>query len=164
VSLRAGNETRDLAALWERHTLPGIRRNRREHARLIKDMRRVSMVTPAGLYLGEAWQARFEVDPVHRALRRVVRGLFFARFGQTLPADCTFSIELFDPALPGFDDWLAPILPFLTWEFVGSQSAFTYAFGRASDYRFDSVWLLTFYRSLFVCVFTTRPEPNRGVP
>lgn len=143
--------------LWNEGMRPYIRRSPRFAATLVKDIRRVEVRTPKGLYLGQVDTHPADEARIDRVIEKIVRGLYYHRTREPL-GDVQFTIRLFDRvAAP--EDVRNLVLAF-PLEAVGQTVS--YRFGYAKDDPRHTVTATRFYESgIFVAL--TNPLEGQAV-
>lgn len=71
---------------------------------LLESVSEIEVLTPAGLYLGQATTCRVSLDRLCRVIKRTTLGLYFAEFGVRLPDNhgCkVYALDGFDRTDPG---------------------------------------------------------------
>lgn len=137
-------------------------RDSSEFARLVRiqTLKRVPLVTPAGLYVGEAHGVTLPHGRIERCLFWIVRGLYFDHLKEPFPTDVVYEVRRHPASV--FPELLSAIR-----QADGSDpptrrmaDVFGCAYGRGVDLR-DSIWLLWFYeKALFSVITTPQPDPN----
>ena len=140
-----------------------VERNRSEFARIVNSqtIRRRSLVTEAGLYLGKAFGVTLPRGRIERCLFWIVRGLYFDHQKEPFPTDVTYEVGRhpvsgFPALLSGLgSDGLPP------HRIVGDVFGCTYV--RGIDLR-DSIWLLWFYERIVFSVITQQSSTRANPP
>lgn len=147
----------------------GLRRpqKRRFRERLIRQMRRVSVRTPAGLHLG--FTQGYDVDFVRlgRVVSRMTRGLYLHEVGERLePAWIVRSYAEDGFALSDFGTRreVAAAIEFLARQprTVLGADVVSYSYVRAQDQPSSTQWLFTFYRTVHFISFSVPAESGDG--
>jgi hypothetical protein len=130
-----------------------IARNKKLQLHILSHGKLVNLRSPAGIYIGEAHAVPMSKDSHDAVIERIVRGLYFYHFGESLGSRVTVRITplrlLPEDSVEQIKTWPA------NW--VGDKEFF-YRFCRAADSPLDSVWLLAFYRKYIVQVETISPN------
>lgn len=132
-----------------------VERNRSEFAKIVNSqvIRKASLVTEAGLYVGDAFGVTLPKGRIERCLFWIVRGLYFNHQGAPFPTDVSYEVRRHPvsefPALLASlkDDGLPPN------RIVGDVFGCTYV--RGIDLR-DSIWVLWFYERIVFSVITEK--------
>ena len=140
LSLHVGVETPSTSALWK-PALRGIRRNRQLHQRLLAEVERVWLATPAGVIYGQAHRGRWDSDIHDVTVERMIRGLYFHHYGEVLGNRVRIKAHWFRGLSP---DLLKATVHCEQRSVGGGQ--FVYRFGRASDAPLHSIWLFEFHK------------------
>jgi len=125
---------------------------------VLKNMRTVSLKTPAGLYVGQAEAYNVNLERLGRVTDRIVKGLYFKEFGSRLPS--THGISSF--AESGLTD-IAQELRLTIEETVTSlisnpprvigEGVFEYWFQATGEDSATTAWLMRFYAvESFFCI------------
>jgi hypothetical protein len=154
VSFAAGMSTQEANELWTSRTLPGIRRNQRLHKQILRGARRYPQLSRGGIYVGSGFMFQVEAEPIHRAIKRAVRGLYLHSYGCRLLPSTAIDILLLDRHGHGFQSWLNNLVPQMHLRTIGNDHLFEYLFGRVPESPQDSIWLLHFYSSYLIAAFT----------
>lgn len=137
--------------LWNEGMRPYIRRSPRFAVRLLRNIQRLEVRTPGGIYLGRVEAHRAEDARIDRVIEKIVRGLYYHRTREPL-GDVQFTIRLFDQvAVP--EDVRNLVLAF-PLDAVGE--AVSYRFGYAKDDPRHTVTAMRFYES---GIFVTLTNP-----
>lgn len=104
----------------------------------------VEIRTPQGIIVPEK-QATFQIENarIDRVVRKIVRGLFYAKAGIALPPQETIDVmqvrndEMWESALAMFNE--------PKWHVI-DPNVFAFLAARKSPESFETVWLLVFYR------------------
>lgn len=142
---------------------PGARRE------VLRKLKPVRLVSPAGLSLGRTASFEVEVPRIHRVIRRIVYGLYFRTRGERLPDGCVIDVYPGD-AVAGDVSADGELLRALggTVLIRGRQrtigaEAFSYWFYDAREQEdcdrlgpHDTVWMLRFYGAVdYLCITRT---------
>lgn len=138
-----------------------IRANQRGQSHMAREIRWESPVevrTHAGLITGMAYSAKIPLDRIMATMKMLVRGLYRAYTGLTLPQDVHFEVKRY------YDDTdlRAVIEPLLhagamRVQQVGDGLVFTCVYGYAPSEPASSIWVIVFYEHA-VFAITTGPQ------
>ena len=138
-----------------------ITKNQKRARALSRGMKKIDLVTPAGLWLGKAPAVLWDSDAHDAVVERMIRGLYWHHTRRILPASVKVNAHWY----PSIHKEM--ILPFLLYKgdhvgvrkFGGDQ--FSYGFMIDPGGSGHSVWLFQFHRA-HSCGGTTRPP--EGAP
>jgi len=108
-------------------------------ARAVDGAKPIELVTPAGLFLGDALQVEIMDAGVHQVMERIVRGLYWKEFEERVPDGQ--EVQVYE-MLPQPED----VRPECLTVRVVDPVVFIYAFARTDDTPPCSLWLLEFYQ------------------
>jgi len=134
-------------ALWDGPVRRSFRRDPASGIRLLRQVSKMDVRSPGGLYLGTVDTISPEPRRIERVLEKHARGLLYEHYREILPHDAEFSHhQLVGNPNP------APIPPEVMELARGLNPAVmlgesvTYRYGKPSDEASVSVWLLQYFR------------------
>jgi hypothetical protein len=132
-------------SLWEGPVRRSFKRQPAFRDRIVSQIRRLDVRSPAGLYLGSVDAIQAERERLDRVIRKFTRGLAFHHLGLLLLGNSFVEpYLLFWPGAPPLpDETLAIIRGLGATVRLGESVA--YRVGQAADEPAVSVWLLQFY-------------------
>jgi hypothetical protein len=135
-----------------------MRSNRSEFARAaVPKGRPVPLFTSTGLYAGTCYTAPLDGERINRIFATITRGLYFKVLRRLLPADTQFEVRRQDPRYIG--ELLNLVQPPNAWcrpPSLGDVFTCVYAIGPYE--KAQSLWVMQFYGSMYISVFTTTKE------
>jgi hypothetical protein len=143
--------------LAQRLGRPAKPRRLRAAFRLLKGVRSVPIYTPAGIYLGDAPAFRADIGRMGTVLSKVARGLYYAEYGERMPADRVVH-SMVDPN-GGLTQH--PVLQHVLRDGRGRSiggDTFEYRMQRASDVPGTGLCIMLFWRRILVFSWLIRPE------
>jgi len=153
LSLTVGTSNNNSLDYWTKAALPTIRSNTRLKRQIIEWTREVEVFSEAGLYLGNAPALLWEVKKHGLIIEKTIRGLYWKHYNDILGEHIKLRIQ----CLSGLSDEIKAMLTRFHIERIGN--AFIYAHRRADDLHQLSGWLLEFYGTHLVGVFTEPDKP-----
>lgn len=120
---------------------------------LLEKVRPTDVYSPGGIYLGTGHAVELDTTRVNRVLEKIVRGLFFHRFGRPLPLDATVYVEI----KPELDRMQSPVIAAALSQapsFLGD--VFMYRFFSPADGKDATSWALGFYDAVLAIGVTGR--------
>jgi hypothetical protein len=123
----------------------GIRRNRATLTRMVQASQPVERYSTGGIYLGLGYAVPVMPGVQERVITRIVRGLYWHHFLNSLDADARVTLVFIDKRKPQWQDALSPLLK-LRHVLIGDGETFQYLYGQATDDPTFSVWLLIFFK------------------
>jgi hypothetical protein len=126
----------------------------------------VSVVTPAGICLGETPAISFKAQDIRPVIEKITRGLFYHHSGTILASDAKIEIleiKQSSPVNPGTgfnNDVFEMCAPHMKTGIIGDE--FCYKFGIAEDAENCSMAFYQFYNSFFVTVITLDKHYSEG--
>lgn len=135
-----------------------IRRNQSELARIVRysEVRRVPRLTPAGIYLGDAYAMELPKGTINSIIYRIVQGLYFHSRRELLPNNMTYELRRHPPsAWSGFQQTL------LSTSQPGSivqGSVFRSMHQHLTDAPTVTIWCLMFYNAVVFSIATDLPK------
>jgi len=141
LSLHVGMDTSSTSRLWTQAALPGIRRNRPLHRRLLAETQRVWLTTPSGVIHSHAYRLLWDSAAHDATNERMIRGLYFHHYGDVLGTRVRVKSHWFRT----LDTDLLEATEECEQRSAGDDQ-FVYRFGRASGAPLHSIWLFEFYK------------------
>jgi hypothetical protein len=139
---------------------------------VVNDMTRRPQFSPAGLYLGEAYEIRLDHDIIRRVLTKIIRGLYFHEFRQRVPDDFVVAVASYFAPEHGLDQGPTAQLLRATPLRARGVSIFEYKCQRTADNPEAAMFLMQFLGSVPACGAVVRastlpahlhpPRPNRA--
>jgi len=123
----------------------------------------VPLFTSSGLYVGTCYAAPLDGKRINRIFATITRGLYFKVLRRLLPADTQFEVRRQDPRYIG--ELLNLVQPPDTWcrpPRLGDVFTCVYAIGPYE--KAQSLWVMQFYDSMYISVFTTIKEASLVPP
>jgi hypothetical protein len=116
----------------------------------------VNVRTQQGIILPNQLAFNVNLTRVERVIKKIVRGLFYAKEYSRLPNDVEFGIDL-DVSPAKLDEYRAMFLgdPNLWY---GMGDVFMYKAARQASASFQTMWLMVFYRSHAIMACTATKE------
>jgi len=148
----AGNDHPTAAAIFDSKVKRSIKRNQSELANVVRrgPMNRLSLRTPAGLYMGEAVEVPLPDGRIASILFQMARGLYFDSRKTALPQEIPYEVLRYSP-----DDWdRFASGPFKDKPAKILGDVFECAFICATEDPSITLWLMRFYRRLVFIIET----------
>jgi len=120
---------------------------------LLEKVRPADVYSPGGIYLGTGQAVQLDTTRVNRVLEKIVRGLFFHRFGRPLPQDATVYVEV----MPELDRMRSSVIAAALSQapsFLGD--VFMYRLYFPADGTDATSWALGFYDAVLAIGVTGR--------
>ena len=140
---------------------PIVRGFRKRPALLYSVMKyadRLSVSTPAGIFVGTQPVFQFDRPRVQVVINKIVRGLYHYNLQRTFPPDYIVADFRLNPRLtPEFQTEICK----LPLRDVGDGSVFSYRFIESEDEVGVTLWFLMFFNRV---LFITQTEPNPQFP
>lgn len=114
------------------------------------------VATPGGIYLGRRMAIQFDERRFDRVVQKIVRGLYYFEYGETLPAD-TKVMTLFLSTKARFETFVACAHQ-LGWGKRQWPGIFEYRCNRAPGVPQGSMWLMRFYGNTHFCAISESDE------
>ena len=138
--------------LWEERVSRMFEKNRGLRRRFARDFHQVELRTPAGIFLERRIGFDYDAPRFRRVVGKIVRGLYFAEFGDRLPVGCPITSMFLHT--PGQFQVAARLSQQLLLGGRIWPAAFEYRFGCVKNKPASSGWLLRFYDSMVFLVVT----------
>jgi hypothetical protein len=144
----------------QRFSLPKTERRLRVAREMLSKVRMIPVHTPGGIYLGHAPALEgIDFGRLERVFEKIVRGLYFAEYGERPPAD-RHTQSMLDPhrELMGH-----PVAQLVLREGRGrrvSSGEFDYRIARAEDGSATALCVMLFWNVLPVLSWLLRTEPG----
>ncbi|MBS1629379.1 MAG: hypothetical protein JST27_04910 [Bacteroidetes bacterium] len=137
LGMHVAGQRGEAERLFKEGTLKTVKRNKRLYQMVAKTIKPVNVITPGGIFTGKGYAVPWDSDAHDAVIERIVRGLFFYHYSTILADKADISVQWFN-GLPDID---------LTKLYTNSVAggAFVYAYNKALDTDFDSIWLFQFY-------------------
>jgi hypothetical protein len=128
-------------------TMRGIRRNRATLTRMVQGSQPVERYSTGGIYLGLGYAVPVMPGVQQRVITRIVRGLYWHHFRDSLDADARFQLVFIDKRKPQWEYALSSLRRLnLRHVLIDDGDTFQYCYGRTTDDPTFSVWLLIFFK------------------
>lgn len=150
----ASGRAEEALSLWNATVVRGIRRNRREFARLVGSMARTEIYTQRGLYVRTAVRCTFEAEPHDETIRRITRGLYWHHNGFALDPTLPIDVHIVDLTSDESLNCLRKLLPLMRTNAIGRRSVFEYAYVSCTSDPSVSAWVYKFFDAHIVSAFT----------
>jgi len=124
---------------------------------LINNLRRVSLISPTGLYKGQGGALKFDFSRMSKVLIRIVKGLFFHELKRCLPSDCLITAHSPQEMVNDFGAINASVklVKEIKKKVTLENDLFSYGFVVWEDQTNASFWMLQFYNTQVFFVSTT---------
>lgn len=123
---------------------------------LLSKVRGVDIRSPAGIYLGTASANPLDTARANRVLQKIVRGLYFHRFGTLLSVDARLYVEF----KPEDSMWNSPpILSARQQPETALDDVFSYRVVVVPENPVCTAWVMTFYGTT-IAIALTGPPPS----
>jgi hypothetical protein len=130
-----------------RPTMRGIRRNKKTLTRMVLGSQLVERYSTGGIYLGHGYAVPTVPGVQERVITRIVRGLYWHHFHNSLDADARVTLVFIDKRKPQWEYALSSLRRLhLRHVLIGDGETFQYLYGQATDDPTYSVWLLIFFK------------------
>jgi hypothetical protein len=150
ISLQIGPEEIKTKQLWENKALKSLKRNKRYQKEIVGQMKEVSLVDESGRKIKNAIAFLAEESIYYGVFERIVRGLYFHHFHETLGPNVSFMVQpsVFLP------DEIFEASEGLAQNEIGGE-AFIYRYGRTIEEPKSTLWVFQLYKKHWVIVTTT---------
>lgn len=133
-------------SLFENEISRAILRSPKLARQMFSQMKLVDFYTKSGVYLGKKTAYKvsdMDKQRIDRVVRKIIQGLFFYRFGASLPKDWIIKIVWITPKVEK-DLKLQELASTLTWDVI-KEDGFAYGVQYVPD-TFQSIWILDFFK------------------
>ena len=93
MSLRVELEGEKASKFWKKEALRSLKRNKRLAWDVRQAMRRVTVTTPAGVFLGNQVMGHWSAEAHDPVIDKMIRGLYFHHFKEILGDKVTIKVQ-----------------------------------------------------------------------
>ena len=143
----------------QRSEAPGLQNS------LINNLRRVSLISPTGLYKGQGGALKWDFSRMSKVLIRIVKGLFFHELKRCLPSDCLITAHSPQEFSDDFEAINASLqlVKEIKKRVTLENDLFSYGCLVLEDQLYASFWMLQFYKTQVFFVLTTPPQFDKKI-
>ena len=150
-------------SLWCQKLRQGYKKDLGLKKIIAKSLRRVDLVTPSGIFLGERWEVSVDKKRVENVIRKIVKGLFwveYVEYKERLPENIPIEII----PIHKRDPRISEAIPLTELSTAFWEGIFECRYSRSEMKSYESFWLMDFYRqNYFVANVAYQGDNDRSV-
>ena len=125
---------------------------------IIDDSKPVTLVSEGGIYLGKTRAIRMDENRFANVAKKIVRGLYFCETGDRFGSTYSIAVSVVGSDTSGLVEWLEDHpMPWRRSKSIDDR-VFRYMWTRLDDDTRRGIWLLEFYESFDMLVYTVSPR------
>lgn len=126
---------------------------------ILRNIKEIEVVTKAGIFLSKELALKLETERINRVAQRIIRGLFFHEKKYPLPAGYEISVSIQQFGLEPLFKQLSEV--HFPQPRIVQDGIFSYTFKETEEDSNSSIWLILFYKELYLVGFTRLPMAQR---